>query len=271
MKIQLKKLITFVQGINVGSYSSVSGGTFRMVDGLSVLEVDKLTVRLSAIFTEIIISKLRHVKGGLVLSKASLTVQSTSVPEAGITAISFDNDNGAVSNDFVVGDLVRCQVFTGTSLKFWAGEVDFVGAGFIEVSDYENNTGSLAIGDEVIQLGHISDSERQFAQILTSEGIIQYANIDNYSLEGKEVNKIIGDGSGNELYGKVTFLSSDGEESFTSINGGFLSTAKIFLRDLGSKIITAGVSGIQSDGFLPSYWSGGHTKMQLILVYFTRH
>lgn len=43
----------------------------------------------------------------------------------------------------------------------------------------------------------------------------------------------------------------------TTQDGGLISTVMVLLRELNSIIETAGVSGIQDDGYLPAYWSGG--------------
>lgn len=43
----------------------------------------------------------------------------------------------------------------------------------------------------------------------------------------------------------------------TTVNGGLVQSVMMLLRALNSQIETAGISGIQGDGTLPAFWSGG--------------
>lgn len=61
----------------------------------------------------------------------------------------------------------------------------------------------------------------------------------------------------NEVLAKVLKGAAVTDTFKTTINGGLISTVMILLRELNSIIETAGISGIQDDGYLPAYWSGG--------------
>ena len=107
-----EKLIKFTEGIDVGNYTDGTlggGGTFRMKDGKSELEVDKLTVRMESIFTEVFNKRAQHVAGELIVSPADMIV--TDVEDRGAYYRCYFNDNGdTVPNTFVIGDLARLQV-----------------------------------------------------------------------------------------------------------------------------------------------------------------
>lgn len=60
-----------------------------------------------------------------------------------------------------------------------------------------------------------------------------------------------------EVTAKVNRAAAVTDKFGTTASGGLISTVMILLRELNSVIETAGVSGIQSDGYLPAYWSGG--------------
>lgn len=107
-----EKLIKFVEGIDIGNYTDGTlggGGTFRMKDGKSELEVDKLTVRMESIFTEVFNKRAQHVAGELIVSPADMVV--TDVEDKGHYYRCYFNDNDeTVPNTFVVGDFARLQV-----------------------------------------------------------------------------------------------------------------------------------------------------------------
>ena len=229
------KLIKFREGIDVGAYSGGTlggGGTFRMIDGLSHLEVDQLDVRLRATFNEIRVKRTEHIGGELMLTAAGLICNKVEETPT-IYRCYFDTKENTIPNYFKAGDLAISKMFNGVSdtppihlLSFFWREVTGVGPDFIDLSKTNFAAGSIEPkkGDHIVQLGNLSDPERQNAQILSTVGPrapsdIQYAGISGFTLEGKERNAIYGDGKGNKLYGKVTFLADNGDEG--GIPGGF--------------------------------------------------
>lgn len=238
-------LITFVRGLDVGSYAAGafgSGGTFRMnQQGQSVVEVDKLYVRMQAIFRELIIEKLSHIGGSLVLSPARM--QCNKVDEfTDYYRCYFDTgDNGEVVQEFVVGDQARCQVFNGSGLKYYWRLVVGIGTDYIDLSktDYDGD-GIPAPDDDIVQLGNRDNIERQNAQILSSFGedapsYKQYQGINSYSLADKQ--KTVISPSGNEFDGKVTIKAGSlGWENLVGLPDEFndLSTGTVnLLRNTG--------------------------------------
>ena len=217
--ISVEELATFTQGLEIGEYTSGflgGGGAFKMNNGISELEVDKLTVRMIATFFEIVVSKLRHINGGIVLSRGSMTCSGVVEGTDSWQCFFERGENNEISNTFVVNDQARCQVFNGGNQKFYWRLVTEVGEDWIKLSKTVGIGDSIpAAGDDIVQLGYqgtdLNHVKRLNAQIIDESGISQYVEIDNFTLVGKRRNFISADGSGSEFTGKVTFLKA-GEE-----------------------------------------------------------
>lgn len=194
------------------------------------LEIDELVVRMVATFFELVISKIRHVGGSIVLSPASMQcIRVEEMDGAYRCYFNASDGNRAIANEFVVGDLARCQSFNlrnldggGVKTSFYWRRVVGVGEDYIDLSmtDCASGSGEPAIGDDIVHLGNVSDVKRQNAIILDTTGsdapsIKQYAHIDSYSLEGKVTTKL--SPYENVLTGK--FISSvTGKDLTESIN-----------------------------------------------------
>ena len=210
-------LSKFTHGLEIGQFASGflgAGASLKMTpDGMSELEVDKLTVRMAATFFELIIRKISHVGGELILSPARMKCTNV-IEETGGYKCYFNNDEGAIANEFEVNDQARCQVYTGSGVKSYWRLVTAKGADYITLSKTDcAGTGIPAIGDDIIQLGNRTVTGRQNAQILSTLGYDapsykQYKGIGSgatpYSLAGKE--RTVLSASGNTIVGtlKVT-------------------------------------------------------------------
>lgn len=182
-----------------------SGGGFKMIDGISNLEVDKLVVRKLATFFELAISKLSHVGGQIILSPARMTCIKVMHPlDESYYRCYFDtgqeaDGNGGwkalpaqtVFNEFVVDDLARCQTFdgTGNAMRYYWRRVIACGHDYIDLSGTDCEAGSMKpqAGDDIVQLGHKYTASRQNAQILSTVGADapsykQYRGINSYAL-----------------------------------------------------------------------------------------
>lgn len=161
------------------------------------LEIDELVVRVVATFFELVIHKLRHVGGSIVLSPGSM--QCIRVEEtADAYRCYFKSSEGdkVVANEFVVGDQVRCQSFNlkaadggGVKTTFYWRLVVGVGDDWIDLSKTDCAAGSdvPAPGDDIVHLGNRDDVTRQNAIILDTVGsdapsIKQYHGINSYVL-----------------------------------------------------------------------------------------
>ena len=232
---QTKFLQTFLGGIvsefmrSPDFVSGMSGAGFavqRNADGTSYAEVDRLLVRMKAVFQMLEILKTDIAGGELVLNAgARLTVTKAEtlgdVPayfadgseayflhgERAYFAQSYrlhflaDDGETRIQNLFHVGDLARCQTFgieagayEGVSNRFWWRLVTAVGDDWIEVSSTVCAEGSdiPKEGDVVSQWGNDRDTDRQAVMVLSAYGqgapsITMYQGVDSFSLSGKDV------------------------------------------------------------------------------------
>lgn len=217
--------ITFLKGIIIGDNGNISSSTFSsgaLGTGFrlgsygdttdSYLEVDRLLVRKVAEFIELVIRELRHVGGEIVLTPAAMKCvrveamdESNSIttdpqPHHWRCYFTAEQDGKSISNDFEVGDFVRCQTFNvkagvndNAKNKYYWRKVSGVGDDYIDVlyADCDTNSDAPAAGDEMVMLGS-AVAGRQAAIVLASYGsdapsIKCYRGIDSYSLVGKEV------------------------------------------------------------------------------------
>lgn len=124
-------------------------------DLLSHLIVDKITVRRVMNVFELLINKVRSVGGQICVSAANGKIKT--VREQGdYWHITFEQEN-----TFVAHDLMRCQVFTGTSQKaYWVEVADTANGGIlVEKSEFE--TSQPEEGDECVLMGNTETANRQ--------------------------------------------------------------------------------------------------------------
>lgn len=197
--------------------------------GKSYIEVDELFVRMKAYFVELMIEKISHVGGQILLTPARM--KCTRVDElADCYRCYFEQTDGdkKITNDFVIGDQARYQTFNikegvnyDVSNQYYWRLVIGKGDNYIDLSKTDCDSGSTVpqTGDEIVQLGNRSDISRQNAIILSSFGadspsIKQYSGINSYSLSGKEVTVL--STSGNKFKGD--FQLSTGEDITSALN-----------------------------------------------------
>lgn len=180
----------------------------------SYLEVDRMLVRKTAEFIELVIRELRHVGGEIILTPAAVKCTGVMLCDRNGLIITnptmvnryrcyFRNeaDGETITNDFVVDDLVRCQTFnikegttSGAKNRYYWRRCVGVGKNYIDLSATDRDVDSDVpqAGDEMVQLGNYSDVTRQSAIILSAYGddapsVKLYRNINSYSLTNKEV------------------------------------------------------------------------------------
>ena len=124
-------------------------------DLLSHLIVDKITVRRVMNVFELLINKVRSVGGQICVSAANGKIKT--VQEQGdYWHITFEQEN-----TFAAHDLMRCQVFTGTSQKaYWVEVADTANGGILVVKS-EFETAQPEEGDECVLMGNTETANRQ--------------------------------------------------------------------------------------------------------------
>ena len=192
-------LVTFLKGFLVGKNGS---GWTVLEDGTTQAVVDRLYVKIKAVFDELEVKKKTHVGGEQIISPAGLKcVRVEELDESYRCFFLSEVDGVAINNEFTVGTLALAQEFNikeGTSHnvsnRYYWREVTGVGSDYIDLSktNADKDSDVPAAGDDIIGLGHLTDITRQAAIILssvneTSPSIIFYQGINSFSLAGKEV------------------------------------------------------------------------------------
>lgn len=201
--------------------SGALGSGFKLGDyngsGDSYLEVDRLLVRKAAEFVRLVIRELQSVGGEIVLSPAAMKISNVVYFEKGVYLPEYEalplrynvyrcyfsqkKGDEEIENQFVMGDLVRCQTFNvkegvneNVKNRYYWRKVYKVGKDFIDVLADFCDTGSdiPQAGDELVQMGNTTDTARQSVVVLSAYGadapsLKMYEGVDSYSLENKEV------------------------------------------------------------------------------------
>lgn len=193
------ELITFLKGLLIGKNGS---GITVLEDGTSQAVVDRLYVKIKAVFDELEVKKKTHVGGEQILSPAGMKcVRVEELDESYRCFFLSEVDGVTINNEFTVGTLALAQEFNikeGTSHnvsnRYYWREVTGVGSDYIDLSktNADKDSDIPVAGDDIIGLGHLTDITRQAAIILssvneTSPSIIFYQGINSFALAGKEV------------------------------------------------------------------------------------
>ena len=193
------ELITFLKGFLIGKNGS---GWTVLEDGTTQAVVDRLYVKIKAVFDELEVKKKTHVGGEQIISPAGMKcVRVEELDESYRCFFLSEVDGVTINNEFTVGTLALAQEFNikeGTSHnvsnRYYWREVTGVGSDYIDLSktNADKDSDVPAAGDDIIGLGHLTDITRQAAIILssvneTSPSIIFYQGINSFSLAGKEV------------------------------------------------------------------------------------
>lgn len=180
-----------------GDFGGYGFGVYTDPDGKRVVEADVLVGRMALRVNEIVVNQVDYVGGQRIYSAAAMTVSRLEETDT-IWRCYFDNKQGSVQNLFLVGDLAFCQRFKGTEeggyTTYWS-KVMAIGSDYIELSKTDimsAGSGSPSVGDNIIQLGNISDQDRQSAIIMSSYGanspsLRLYHGINGYSLNNKDM------------------------------------------------------------------------------------
>ncbi|WMI95592.1 hypothetical protein [Bacteroides fragilis] len=165
---------------------------YKAINGDWNLEIDNAVVRKAMTIFELIISKVRAVNGGLVISSANGRVKSVS-ETSGDPAYYVLGIEGDMM--FVADDLVRCQVYTSGHVKYYWVPVASVGDDSILILKSVFSNGTVpAVGDDLVQMGNLTNPNRQGILYLTASEdgkprISVLDGVNSTSLAGK--NKVI--------------------------------------------------------------------------------
>lgn len=130
---------------------------WRTVAGFFRLEIDELVVRRTMTVFELLIQKVRAVKGAMAITQASGKINTVQLSDDESTyLITLEEEDMS----FVEHDFLRCQEFSGNQ-TFYHVEIESVENGIIRVPVHEFEGMSVPTpGDEIIQFGNSSRNEK---------------------------------------------------------------------------------------------------------------
>lgn len=178
-----------------------SGFKLANIDGDSYLEVDKLSVRKKAIFTELDIKRLDHIGGATVTSPASCRIDKVE-PYAGGYKCYFRAEDGerTINNDWKIGDQAMCHAYNTTTPRYYWRLVIAVSTAIedgyhwvaLSSSDCDVDSDEPMAEDVIACFGNRTDTDRQQVIITNSEGvnspyIQQLKGINSYGITDANV------------------------------------------------------------------------------------
>lgn len=160
---------------------------WEYIKGKWKLEIDSLVVRETMVVFELLIQKIRAVKGALGITQACGRIKTATLDESGQNWLVTIEDEMS----FVAHDFIRCQDWTNGTLKgYWVEiseirKIDGVDTIVIPVSEFTGGIGYVdgmeavdpalsgmttpAIGDEIVQFGNSVILNRQSAIYLHAD------------------------------------------------------------------------------------------------------
>lgn len=192
-------LVTFLKGFLIGENGS---GITVLQDGTTQAVIDRLYVKIKAVFDELEVKKKTHVGGEQILSPAGMKcIRVEELDESYRCFFLSEVDGVPINNEFTPGTFALAQEFNikegishNVSNRYYWREVTTVGPDYIDLSktNADKDSDIPEAGDDIIGLGHLTDITRQAAIILSSvnensPSITFYQGINSFSLAGKEV------------------------------------------------------------------------------------
>ena len=243
-----EEIINFLKGLQIGKNGS--GITVRK-DGTSQAVVDRLYVKIKAVFDELQVKRATHVGGEQIITHAGMKcIRVEELEDVYRCSFLAEQDGEAIANEFSVGSLAQakeCNIVEGTTLnasnRYYWREVVAVGRDYIDLSKTicGEDSDVPQAGDDIIGLGHRTDVDLQSAIVLsstneTSPSITFYTGIDDFNLTGKDVISFGVDKSTGHAYMKVygtSYIGARDESTYikytpeggVEIKGRFLTMA----------------------------------------------
>lgn len=182
----VNSLTTFMKGIVFGkSVRGESGiSIYQDEEGNWHLDAEYLHVHRKLTAEEVEIMKTSHIKGKIVNSAGSFVVSKIE-RTVGAWRCYFRQENAdgrRIYNSMQVNDLALCETFNlidaGGQLSnhYWHRRVIAVGTDYVDIADntnvddYASGSDVPQVGDEVVQLGNLTDKDRQSAIIQSAAG-----------------------------------------------------------------------------------------------------
>lgn len=234
--------ITTVHIESADYLGDTSGFKLANVDGGSYLEVDKLSVRKKAIFTELDIKRLDHIGGATVTSPASCRIDKVEPYTGGYKCyFRAEDDEKAINNNWKVGDQAMCHAYNTTTPRYYwrlvIGVSTEIEDGYhwvaLSLSDCDADSDAPMAEDVIACFGNRTDTDRQQVIITNSEGvnspyIQQLKGINSYNITDANVVTQLSP-SKNIIRGEQIELStSSGNKGVQDLANDALKSAKTY-------------------------------------------
>ena len=182
-----QEVITFLKGIEFGDDFVKDGsgaGIYKDDNGQWHVDTDYIHARKKLTAEEVEVMKTSHIKGKVVNSAGGFVI-SRIEKIAGAWRCYFvqqDSEGRRVYNSMRKNDLALCETFNlidaGGQLSnhYWHRRVIAVGTDYVDIADntnaddYASGSDVPQVGDEVVQLGNLTDKDRQSAIIQSAAG-----------------------------------------------------------------------------------------------------
>lgn len=249
------ELITFLKGLLIGKNGS--GITVRK-DGTTQAVVDRLYVKIKAVFEELQVKKATHVGGEQIITHAGMKcIKVEELEDVYRCYFLAEQDGEAIANEFSVGSLAQakeCNLVEGTSLnasnRYYWREVMAVGRDYIDLSKTicDKDSDAPQAGDDIIGLGHREDVDLQSAIVLsstneTSPSITLYTGINDFNLTEKDVISFGVDKATGHAYMKVY----GDENSYFKFDKDGLEVKGKFFSSTSGKLIESELNNVIAD------------------------
>ncbi len=182
-----QEVITFLKGIEFGDDFVKDGsgaGIYKDENGQWHIDTDYLHARKKLTAEEVEIMKTSHIKGKVVNSAGGFVISRIEKINYAWRCyfVQQDSEGRRVYNSMRANDLALCETFNlvdnngQTANHYWHRRVIAVGTDYVDIADntnvddYASGSDTPQVGDEVVQLGHLTDEDRQSAIIQSAAG-----------------------------------------------------------------------------------------------------
>nr|DAJ81207.1 MAG TPA: Putative tail protein [Caudoviricetes sp.] len=182
-----QEVITFLKGIEFGDdfvKDSSGAGIYKDDNGQWHVDTDYIHARKKLTAEEVEVMKTSQIKGKVVNSAGSFVISKIErlVDRWRCYFRQQDSEGRRVYNSMRKNDLALCETFNlidadgQLSNHYWHRRVVEVGVDYVDIADntniddYASGSDTPQVGDEVVQLGHPTDEERQSAIIQSAAG-----------------------------------------------------------------------------------------------------
>lgn len=184
---RVSSILTFLNGVHFGDdfEKDLRGaGIYRDEQGSWHIDTDYIHARKKLTAEEVEVMKTSHIKGKVVNSAGGFVISRIEKIDGAWRCyfVQQDSEGRRVYNSMRADDLALCETFNlidaGGQLSnhYWHRRVIAVGTDYVDIADntnvddYASGSDVPQVGDEVVQLGHLTDKDRQSAIIQSAAG-----------------------------------------------------------------------------------------------------